>query len=56
MYAAKLCKFRGPPRFDVGGRVFGWGVRGDKVSDLGKAVVEPTVNCVWSRESRRGRE
>ena len=56
MYAAKLCKLWGPPQFDVGGRTFGWGVGGDKVSDLGKAVVEPTVKCVWGRESRRGRE
>jgi len=26
------------------------------VRDLGKAVVEPAVKCVWSGESRGGRE
>jgi len=56
MYAAKLCKFWSPPRFNVGGRAFGWGIGGDEIRDLGKAVVEPKVECVWSGESRGRRE
>jgi len=43
-------------RFKVGGRAFGWGVGGDEVRDLGKAVFEPAVKGVWSGESRGGRD
>ena len=56
MYAAYLCKFWSPPRCNVGGRAVGWGVAGDKMCDLGKAVVEPAVKCVWRGQSRGGRE
>ena len=39
--ASWLRKFWSPPRFRVGGWAFGWGVGGDAVSDLCKAVIEP---------------
>ena len=56
MYAALLCKFWSPPQFNVGGPAFGRGEGCDEVRDLGKAVVEPAVKCVWSGDSRGGRE
>jgi len=54
--AAQLCKLWSPPWFGVGGWASGWDTGGDEVCDFGKAVVEPEMKGVWSRESRGGGE
>ena len=51
MDASKLSEFCGPPRFRVRGGVFGWAVGGDKMCELGKAVVKPEDKGVWGGES-----
>jgi len=51
-----VCQFWSPPWFRIRRGASGWGVRGEEVHDLCKAIVAPGVKGVWGGECPEGGE